>query len=223
MSAKGVMRPVTEARELGRTKPPFAGVWDARELGRLVEASGLVVVVGAAEKPNDSLLAERGGSAVKLEAVVLAEVRLRAERTVTVAGMDGRPDERGEDRGGVDEGAGSLERVVCTRSSSFCIRPMRPLIWLSEREEFAAGRSCVAMLRREVGTRGVAEGPAVRVEGVAVGIDGPREWRGGRRPDILGVVGGAIDLVLEIKGVIGATAFFDPPEVFDTGGDGGDV
>jgi hypothetical protein len=70
--------------------------------------------------------------------VVLCEARLRAERTVTVDGMDGRFVEslvRGDERGGVDVGAGSFDRAVCTLSSSFCILPIRPLIWCKDLED----------------------------------------------------------------------------------------
>jgi hypothetical protein len=88
--------------------------------------------------PKLKRLTGRGAASVLLVAppvvkdelvVVLAEVRLRDERTVTVpgrAGVEMLP--RGEAFGGVEVGAGSLERAVCTRSSSFCIFPIRPLI-----------------------------------------------------------------------------------------------
>jgi hypothetical protein len=79
------------------------------------------------------------------------------------------------------------------------------------------------MLRRDVGILGVAEGAGVRVDGVAVGIDGPLECRGGRKPDGRGVVVEVSDLVFDINGVIGVNAFFAPPDASEIGGDGGEV
>jgi hypothetical protein len=137
ISPKGVMRPVTEARLLGRTNGVRVEldwpVCEARLLGRLNESVVAVPVADfvpmvAPEKPKLRRLAERGGSLLIL-LFVLALTRLRAERTVTVDGMVVKAGLllRGDERGGVD-GAGSLERVVWTRSSNFCIRPINPLI-----------------------------------------------------------------------------------------------
>jgi hypothetical protein len=80
------------------------------------------------------------------------------------------------------------------------------------------------MLNREVGILGVI-GWANDRDGVGVGIDGPLEWRGGRKPDGLGVVVGNIVLVFDGAGVIGSSFFLTPPEpeASETGGDGGDV
>ena len=59
-------------------------------------------------------------------------VRFR-ERTVTVAGtVAPLAENRGEARGGVLVGAGSLDRADCTRASSRCIWAVRLRIW--ERE-----------------------------------------------------------------------------------------
>jgi hypothetical protein len=119
---------------------------------------------------------------------VLADVRFRAERTVTVEGMVGKADEtdRGDERGGVDVGAGSLERVVCTRSWRVCILPINPRIWLRDFDVFAGG---AAMLRRD-GIDVWRRAPA------GLAREGPREWRGGRMLDrrvaadrTLGVIG----------------------------------
>jgi hypothetical protein len=41
---------------------------------------------------------------------------------------------RGETRGGVVAGPGSLLLALCTRCSSRCICPIRPRIWCNERE-----------------------------------------------------------------------------------------
>jgi hypothetical protein len=131
-------RPDMLALELGRANvggagaPP--GASDARLPGRLTAARlpGLLtdaagfVVPGPALKPNDSLLADRGGCCDEAgsppltlaAALVLALGRFRELRTVTVPG---RPDRlwRGDPPatllcGGVEgnDGAGSFERAV---------------------------------------------------------------------------------------------------------------
>jgi hypothetical protein len=119
MSAKGVVRPVIEARLLGRTNG-FAELVDwpmfeARLLGRLKDSPVVTdfVPTVAPEKPKLRRLDGRGGSLLMLLAAVLPLTRLRADRTVTVDGMVGNAEllSRGEERGGVD-GAGSFERVV---------------------------------------------------------------------------------------------------------------
>ena len=178
MSPNGVVRPDT--RLLGRTNPAAElAACDARLLGLLGVASGL--------KPKDMRLAERGGSMSLAEGVgaratevlrsrdekVLAPVlvldalaRLRDERTVTVDGIEGillllellLAPPRGDARGGVVVGAGSLERAVCTRCSSFCIFPISPRIWWSERELVVGIRvdsGGPPKLGREVDGRGV--------------------------------------------------------------------
>jgi len=76
---------------------------------------------------------------------VLLLLRLRLLRTVTVAGMvEGwwpSAEPRGDARGGVLVGAGSFERTVWTRSSSFCIFPISPRIWYKEPERGIEGCS----------------------------------------------------------------------------------
>ena len=110
---------------------------------------------------------------------VLLLMRLRLLRTVTVAGMPGgwwpSAEPRGDPRGGVLVGAGSFERTVCTRSSSFCIFPISPRIWYKEPER-GSGVCSGPMLGRD-GTRLLgADGGGRDV----VGMEGPRECLGGR-------------------------------------------
>jgi hypothetical protein len=235
-------RPDTLARELGRANVGCAldpGASEARLPGRLTAARlpGLLAEAGVgfaapgpALKPNDSLLADRGGcwlgSPLTLAAaLVLALGRFRELRTVTVPGS---PDRlwRGDPPamlrcGGVDgnDGAGSFERAVCTRSSSFCILPMSPRIWCSDRDDDDGGgmpgRSAVPS--RELGMRHVlllatepgSGGACVRCgAGVEVGMDGPRECRGARSPEGRGVVPGRMDpRVFDGTGVMGPTDF----------------
>jgi hypothetical protein len=57
------------------------------------------------------------------------------ERIVTVAGtLVPLTDERGEARGGVLVGAGSLDRADCTRASKRCICAVSVRMWVSELE-----------------------------------------------------------------------------------------
>lgn len=88
--------------------------------------------------PNEFLPCERRGagvtgvsSLVELLATLPFD-RFLLLRTVTDDGMNGwliAELVRGDARGGVSTGAGSRDRADCTRSSSFCIFPIRPRIW----------------------------------------------------------------------------------------------
>lgn len=102
------------------------------------------MLVGAAMPVESRLLGLAGRSrrssragVVPAPPLLLALVRLRELRTVTVEGMwdwfSAEPG-RGEARGGLEVGAGSLDRAECTRCSSFCILPIRPRIWVREVE-----------------------------------------------------------------------------------------
>jgi hypothetical protein len=111
---------------------------------------------------------------------------------------------------------------------------MRPRIWCSDRDDGGgiAERSLAAVLSRELGMRRVllpavpgTGGACVRCgAGVDVGTDGPREWRGARRPDGRGVVpGSAGPRVFDGTGVMGPRAFLCAADISDSGGDGGVV
>lgn len=162
----GLGTPLILARLLGRESPPAAET----------EADGL--------KPK--LSREAGPSfvfVVETEALGL----LREERTVTEEGMS--RSERGEARGGVVVGAGSLECARWTRCSSVCILVRREWMWPIAFEVVGCGspdklgRPPPPMEGRVVVRFGAAEvGPCCRTAEVAVGIDGPRECRGGRIP-----------------------------------------
>lgn len=129
---------------LGRTNGLFSELLAllARLLGllnaALLEAGRSWVLAPAT--PNDRRLPPRsamfsgGGTApsspVLLDAAEILLGRFRLLRTVTDEGMPpSSPRVRGEFLVGVGtfEG-GNLERTDCTRSSIFCIRPIRPLI-----------------------------------------------------------------------------------------------
>lgn len=113
------------------------GTWDLV----LVEARRSVVVIGSgrwrALVGVASSVSGGGRRPATLEAreeAVLPIVRLR-ERMVTVEGI--APEAavvvpRGEARGGVEIGAGSLERAECTRASRRAIWAVRERIWVRE-------------------------------------------------------------------------------------------
>jgi hypothetical protein len=67
--------------------------------------------------------------------------------------------ERGEPREDVSDGAGSLDLADWTRSSSFCILPIRPRIWNSEPDLGSPGGRevfvLVKLLRDEIDIDGV--------------------------------------------------------------------
>lgn len=114
ISANGVVRPVADARLDGLMNR--SAVCDARELGRLMESALLdaPAVDWVGVNPNDSLEEGLAGwSPLKLLAAVLLLVRFLADLTVTVDGIDAKASPfLGDDRGGVDVGAGNFDRVV---------------------------------------------------------------------------------------------------------------
>jgi len=88
---------------------------------------------------------------------------------------------RGEFLGVMFLGAGNFERADCTRSSIFCILPLRFRIWSSESERGRA--SVVPKVLGLALIRGLAGGFIARTSEVVrllEVIDGPLEWRGGR-------------------------------------------
>lgn len=100
-------------------------------------------------------------------------------------------------------GAGSLERAECTRSSSFCILPIKPRIWYREPDLGSPAAELLPMLGRDgcccpgtaLGARmmdGVRRGP---VGGPPAGMPdtlGPRAWRGrATKVPALGVAAGS--------------------------------
>ena len=104
----------------------------------------------------------------------LPPVRFLLLRIVTVDGMyDWLRAEplRGEARGGVEAGAGSFDFAECTRSSSFCIFPIRPRIWDSEPEDDMLGVFCKCSSRFKVVRRATDD----MGRSLLIGIDGPRE------------------------------------------------
>lgn len=109
----------------------------------------------------------------------LPPVRFLLLRIVTVGGMYDWPraePPRGEACGGVEVGAGSFDRAELTRCSSFCIFPIRPRIWCSEPEEETPGVLCRYSWRPSVDRR-LTDGVW---RSLLIGIEGPRECRGGR-------------------------------------------
>lgn len=95
--------------------------------------------------------ASSASSSCSTDDVVLALGRFMLRRTVTDEGMPSlNPGPvRGDPRG--VPGAGSFDRAECTRSSIFCILPMRPLIWYKESER---GSFSGALLARVLGLLG---------------------------------------------------------------------
>jgi hypothetical protein len=78
--------------------------------------------------------------------------------TVDGTGLSPTTDpERGEPRDEVSEGAGSSDLADCTRSSSFCIFPIKPRIWYKDPDlgnPDVRGAFILVMLVREA-TEGV--------------------------------------------------------------------
>jgi hypothetical protein len=152
----------------------------------------------------------------------LPPVRFRLLRIVTVGGIYDWPTAeafRGEARGGVEVGAGSLDRAELTRCSSFCIFPMRPRIWWSEPEAAVPGGSwgcswCVVVVRRGI------EG----VERILLrGMDGRRECREVRDNCVIGRAV-LVELVMESRDLETGTAGVPDMtgnDVSDVGGEGG--
>lgn len=139
----GVLAPDIEVLDIGLGMPSARDdgrayeVTLARELGRLVSDSGPPRLGNG---PKDKRLTPdvlslgtwlplemvegglRGVSSPAMEDAEEPVVRLR-ERIVTVEGMLIPPctEDRGDARGGVRDGAGSLDRAECTRASRRCI------------------------------------------------------------------------------------------------------
>ncbi len=180
--------PETDWRLLGLLDGTAVGRWVselreemlARELGLLRFALGSRVGLPVGwEKPKESWLEGRlfstDGDWRAIEAL-LPPVRRLELRMVTVAGMYDWPKAelaRGEARGGVLVGAGSLDLAELTRSSSFCILPIRPRIWWREPEEGSVESWLMLSERERVVRRGITglERP------VCARMEGPREWR----------------------------------------------
>lgn len=113
---------------------------------------------------------------------------------------------RGLARGGVDVGAGSLERAECTRSSSFCILPISPRIWYRDPDlGRPAADALFPMLGRVCLCPGAALGGRI-IEGVRrppafppwAGIPetlGRRVCRGRAKTPALGVAAGSCDTI----------------------------
>ena len=163
------------------------------------------------------------------ERPVVVVPRLR-ERMVTLDGTLCAPcnDERGEDRGGVLTGAGSLERADCTRASRRCICAVSERICESE---LLCGGSLCDVDRGAVVVRGAgvlvagvtvatrAPGGRLLVDAVNLGLgvtlwsaEGSRDFRGGA-PTGAGVFGGPL--------AAAAATFGSGTEASDMGGDGG--
>lgn len=115
----------------------------------LARLLGLLVPVSCDDTPNEMRLlrwlnlrafdSEGRDGVPDTSLLALLPERFLLLRTVTLAGMlDAKLEPplgdgtlvvpRGEARGGVLVGAGSLDRAECTRSSSFCILPISPRI-----------------------------------------------------------------------------------------------
>ncbi len=154
---KGVWLPVIDWRLTGRLMLTAAAaalerllnevleVMLTRELGRLA----MVLAPRWGEDwgmPKERRLCGRcGGCSVGCCSAgepSLSMVRLRLLRMVIVGAIkDWLTAEtlRGEARGGVVVGAGSLDLAELTRCSSFCIFPIRPRIWWSEPDAVRLG------------------------------------------------------------------------------------
>lgn len=156
-------------------------------------------------------------------------MRLLLLLTVTVLGMwcPSALAFRGLARGGVCVGAGSLDRTLCTRSSSFCMLPIRLRIWYRDPD---LGRPPVGF-PPTLGLAPLYAGAVVRIEGVArplgvaVGLAemlGPRECRGAReyKPG-RGVADGSMAMELFRLGIGVENAGFAGIDASDNGGDGG--
>lgn len=136
-------------------------------------------------------------------------------RTVMLEGIGLCPDTepRGEVLLGVSTGAGSLDRADCTRSSNFCIFPMRPRIWY--REPDRGSPADWEALNRETLERDVTDGVD---RPLLSGIEGARVCRllTGRPPlfdsvtDILGF--------LRLVGAPGLRRLVDDSDIVGEGG-----
>jgi hypothetical protein len=157
---KGVWVPVIDCRLVGRLVLVAAAaaferllnevleVMLARELGRLA----MVLAPRWGEDwgmPKERRLCGRcggcSGGCWMAEEASLSPVRFRLLRMVIVGGMNDwltAETLRGEARGGVVVGAGSLDLAELTRCSSFCIFPIRPRIWWSEPDAVRPGPCC---------------------------------------------------------------------------------
>lgn len=202
----------------------------ARLLGRLAEDPGRSSLV--AGTPNEILLETSGCSLSRCEVLEMLLGRLRPVRTVTDDGtLTSKPFARGEFlmalvRGeflGVDPfdvDGGSLDLTECTRSSIFCIRPIRPLIWYSELD-LGRDSDCAVV--------GLGRGGPIRPVAVIAGVtptdkEGPLECRGNLVEALAGrgvvPASGSSDLLIVGSGVLG-TAFPAVAAVSDSGGEGG--
>lgn len=120
-----------EARELGREDPVRDSDRSATEVGRSLPKLGRETCEKAWEN-------SRWWSSMRSMPDVTEEVvddgrplRTDADRMEMLLGIAGIPpmaEVRGEARGGVLTGPGSLDRALCTRCSSRCICPIRPRI-----------------------------------------------------------------------------------------------
>lgn len=127
-------------RELGREDPVCDSDRSATEAGRSLPKLGRETCEKACE--NSRWWSSRRSMPDVTEEVVDDGRPWRADRMVKLVGIAGIPtmaEVRGEARGGVLTGPGSLDRALCTRCSSRCICPIRPRIWYSDFEAGIAG------------------------------------------------------------------------------------
>lgn len=143
--------------------------------------------------------------------LLVALVRFLELRTVMLDGiwawLSADPG-RGEALGGVDVGAGNLDRADCTRCSSFCIFPIKPRICVREVELGNVAGSRFNVVRR---LAGVANPVA----------EGSRECLGARDEKCTGL--GVVEFVRDRRGLMvlaGVTADAGI-DLSDVGGDGG--
>ena len=201
-------------RELGREDPVHDSGRSETEAGRSLPKLGRETCEKACE--NSRWWSSMRSRPDVREEVVDGGRPLRADRTAMPLGIAGIPpmaEVRGEARGGVLTGPGSLDRALCTRCSSRCICPIRPRIWYSDFEAGIAGDGSAAWPLSE-GTRacflgfwwlrglGVVEGslPACRDDARAeyvvdtsdMGGDGGEECSEGVEREAVGVVIGVL-------------------------------
>lgn len=210
----------TLARELGRlseSRPRFgSGPKDSLLTPEVLSLGTWLGLEDVEDRKLVGVVSSPATLPARDEEAVDPRVRFR-ERIVTVDGTVGAPAVRGEARGGVCVGAGSLDRTECTLASSRCICAVRVrmcdreldagILWLAMRgfvDLFAGVRSGTPLETRPPGARLL-----VVVAGLARGFGVTLLSRDGRRD------------LRATPGVLAADALGKGADASDMGGDGG--